>query len=172
MLYERARMPRWLVQLIAVDLVPTLAIFLGCIPLWPALTRGDGALGPVGWLAAALGLFATGLELAADEQRRAHSGASPGALMDVGLWRWCAHPNYLGEILFWPPPGRRDRRGSGGLGVAASGRLRFALSSAGASALGARQRRASPGWAEYAARTPALVPRRPSAERPLARVRS
>jgi steroid 5-alpha reductase family enzyme len=67
----------WLVQLLAVDLLPTVVIFLGCIPLWPALTRGDGSLGIFGWLGAAVGLFATALELGADEQRRAHAEASP-----------------------------------------------------------------------------------------------
>jgi len=164
MLYERARMPRWLVQLVAVDLVPTLAIFLGCIPLWPALTRGDGALGPVGWLAAALGLFATGLELAADEQRRAHAGASPGALMDVGLWRWCRHLNYLGEILFWVSLWLFAIAADpavwwwAAIGPAAI----FALFVGGSiRIMDARNAERRPGWAEYAARTPALWPRRP-----------
>jgi len=164
MLYERARMPRWLVQLLAVDLLPTLVIYLGCIPLWPALSRGDGALGPLGWLAAAVGLFATALELAADEQRRAHTNASPGALMDVGLWRWCRHPNYLGEILFWVSLWLFAVAADPGVWWwTAIGPAAIVALFLGASipTMDARSAERRPGWADYAARTPALWPRRP-----------
>jgi hypothetical protein len=76
-LYQRAPLPRWLVQLLAVDLVPTLVIFVGCIPMWPALARGDGELG-TDRLARGRGrVRATALELAADEQRRGHAHARP-----------------------------------------------------------------------------------------------
>ena len=164
MLYERAPLPRWLVQLLAVDLFPTLVIFLGCIPLWPALARGDGSLGPIGWLAAAVGLFATGLELAADEQRRAFAKAAPGVLMDAGLWRWSRHPNYLGEILFWVSLWL--------FAIAADpstwwwtaiGPVAIIALFVGASIPLMEQRSAErrPGWAEYAARTPSLWLRRP-----------
>ena len=168
MLYEQARVPRWLVQLLAVDLLPTLVIFAGCIPLWPALAGGSGALGPVGWCAAAVGLFATGLELSADEQRRGCASAAPGALVEAGLWRWCRHPNYLGEILFWvslwlfavaadPAVWWWTAIGPiavAGLFLGASVRI-----------MDARNAARRPGWAEYAARTPALWPRRPKNSR-------
>lgn len=166
MLYQRAPVPRWLVQLIAVDLIPTAVIFLGCVPLWPAVSRGGGELGPIGWLACAVGLLATALELAADEQRRAHAHASPGALMDFGLWRLSRHPNYLGEILFWVSLWL--------FAVAADpsvwwwtlvGPAAIIALFAGASipAMDERNAERRPGWAEYAARTPALLPRWPRA---------
>jgi steroid 5-alpha reductase family enzyme len=164
MLYERAPMPRWLVQLLAVDLVPTVVIFLGCIPLWPALTRGDGELGGIGWLAAAVGLLATALELAADEQRRAHAEASPGTLVDMGLWRWSRHPNYLGEILFWVSLWLFAIAADPGVWWwTAIGPVAIVTLFLGASIPVMDERSAGrrPGWADYAARTPALWPRRP-----------
>jgi steroid 5-alpha reductase family enzyme len=164
MLYEKAPMPRWLVQLLAVDSFPTLVIWLGCIPLWPALTRGDGALGAVGWLAAAVGLLATALELAADEQRRAYAKAAPGALMDAGLWRWCRHPNYLGEIAFWVSLWLFAIAADASVWWwTAIGPISIAALFLGASIplMEARSAERRPGWAEYAARTPVLLPRRP-----------
>jgi steroid 5-alpha reductase family enzyme len=164
MLYERAPLPRWAVQLLGVELFPTLVIFLGCIPLWPALGRGDGNLGAIGWLGASVGLLATGLELAADEQRRAFAKARPGALMDVGLWRWCRHPNYLGEILLWvslwlfavdADPSVWWWSAVGPVSMIAM----FVFASIPMMDTRSAERR--PGWAEYAARTPALLPRRP-----------
>jgi steroid 5-alpha reductase family enzyme len=162
-MYEQAPVPRWLTLLVGVQLVPAVFVTLGCLPLVPALTHG-GELGLLGWLAAALGFFASGLELAADEQRRAFASAKPGALMDVGLWAWCRHPNYLGEILFWVS--------LWGFGVAAApeaalwtalGPLAitglFALASI--PLMETRNAERRPGWAEYVARTPRLIPRRP-----------
>lgn len=166
MLYERAPLPRWAVQLLGVELFPTLVIFLGCIPLWPALSRGDGALGPIGWLASAVGLLAAGLELAADEQRRAHTAAKPGALMDVGLWRWCRHPNYLGEILLWVSLWLFAVEADPACWWwTAIGPVAMIAMFLGASIPMMDERSAArrPGWQDYASRTPALWPRRPRA---------
>jgi steroid 5-alpha reductase family enzyme len=165
MMYERAPVPRWLTLLVGVQLVPAVFVTLGCLPLIPALTKGD-SLGFLGGAAAALGFFAAGLELAADEQRRGFAAAKPGALMDAGLWQWCRHPNYLGEILFWVSLWL--------FGVAASP-ADFAWTALGPLAIAglfvfasipmmdARSAERRPGWQEYAARTPALLPRRPPA---------
>jgi steroid 5-alpha reductase family enzyme len=169
MLYERAPLPRWAVQLLGVEGFPTLVIFLGCIPMWPALTRGDGALGPIGWAAAAVGILAAGLELAADEQRRALAAAKPGALMEVGLWAWCRHPNYLGEILFWVSLWLFGVAADpGALFWTALGPLAIVGLFLGASIPLIEERNAArrPGWAEYKARTPKLLPRAPSRRAP------
>jgi steroid 5-alpha reductase family enzyme len=163
MMYERAPVPRWLVLLVGVQLVPAVFVTLGCLPLIPALTKG-ASIGLLGWLAAGLGSFAAGLELAADEQRRAFAAAKPGALMDVGLWAWCRHPNYLGEILFWWSLWLFGVAASAGdlwwtlVGpLAITGLFAFAS----IPMMDARSAERRPGWNAYAARTPALVPRRP-----------
>jgi steroid 5-alpha reductase family enzyme len=162
-MYEQAPLPRWLTLLLGVQLVPALFVTLGCLPLIPALT-GAGALGPLGLLATALGLFSAGLELAADEQRRAFAAAKPGALMDVGLWAWCRHPNYLGEILFWVSLWLF------GMAAAPSAALWTVIGPLSITGLFAfasiplmetRNAERRPGWAEYKARTPRLIPRRP-----------
>ena len=163
LLYERSPLPRWLTVLLAVDLVPAVFVFLGCLPLVPALGRG-GELGVLGLVATALGFGAVGLELAADEQRRAFAAAKPGALMDVGLWAWCRHPNYLGEILFWVSLwGFGVAADPGAFWWTAPGPLAIVVLFLAASIPLIEERNAArrPGWAEYVARTPRLLPRPP-----------
>jgi steroid 5-alpha reductase family enzyme len=162
-MYEQTPVPRWLTLLVGVQLVPALFVTLGCLPLIPALTRG-GSFGTLGLLATALGLFAVGLELAADEQRRSFAAAKPGALMDASLWAWCRHPNYLGEILFWVSLWLF------GVAAAPSAALWTAIGPLSITGLFAfasiplmetRNAERRPGWAEYVARTPRLIPRPP-----------
>jgi len=162
-MYEQAPLPRWLTLLLGVQLAPALFVTLGCLPLIPALTQGS-AFGPLALLATALGLFGAGLELAADEQRRAFATAKPGALMGAGLWAWCRHPNYLGEILFWlslwlfglaAAPGDALWTALGPLSI--TGLFAFAS----IPLMETRNAERRPGWAEYTARTPRLIPRPP-----------
>jgi steroid 5-alpha reductase family enzyme len=93
----------WVVSWFGIHLFPTLIVFLGCLPLWPALADGGRPLGALDALALALGLGGTALELFADNQLRRfrRSSPAPDAILESGLWAWSRHPNYLGEILFW-----------------------------------------------------------------------
>lgn len=101
LLRERAGGAEAVVDLAAIHLIPTLQVFLGCLPLY-VLTRDADGLGPLDVLAVVVGLGAVLLELVADVQmHRFVRTRRPGQVMDAGLWGLSRHPNYLGELLFW-----------------------------------------------------------------------
>ncbi len=168
-LYAKAPLPRWAVQLLAVQGFPTAMVTTGCLALYPALALGDDAMHALDWCALAVGLASVALELAADEQMHAFALTKrPGDLMDRGLWRLSRHPNYLGEIGFW----------SALFLFALSARPDYAWTAVGPVAmtamfllasipmLDARSRERRPGYAEYEQRTPALIPWRRRGEDP------
>jgi steroid 5-alpha reductase family enzyme len=94
--------PKALIRLLAVHLFPCVVVFLGSLPLVPALVWGTRAVGALDWIALVVGIAAAVIELVADEQmRRFARTKSPGDVMDRGMWRYSRHPNYFGEILFW-----------------------------------------------------------------------
>jgi len=103
MLAERTGPFYWAVSLGGIHMLPTLWVFLGCLPLYPALSVG---VAPLGWLDAVAFLVTAGaiaIEASADKQllrfRREEHPAD--ALLDTGWWSWSRHPNYFGEMLFW-----------------------------------------------------------------------
>jgi steroid 5-alpha reductase family enzyme len=90
------------VDLLGIHVVPTLQVFLGMLPVYVALTRGDRDLGWLDVVAVVVGLGAVALEAAADLQMaRFVRNRQDGEVMDRGLWGWSRHPNYLGELGFW-----------------------------------------------------------------------
>jgi steroid 5-alpha reductase family enzyme len=101
----RARTGRayWPASLVSIHLLPTGWVFLGLLPLFPALARPSG---PLGWLDV-VALLVTGgailVETLADLQLRGFLAArtDPAARLETGLWAFSRHPNYLGEVLFW-----------------------------------------------------------------------
>lgn len=125
-----------------------------------------------GWLIAGVILWALGfaVEVAADEQKRRfrRQAGNAGRFIASGLWAWCRHPNYFGEILLWT-----------GIAVAAwpalQGWALLTLASPLFVALlltrisgvrmlevSGRQRWGNdPEYLDYLARTPALIPRPP-----------
>ncbi len=156
--------PAWFVRLVPVMLVPAIFVGAGCLPLYPALALGDAGFGALDVVALAVGLAATSLELVADEQMRVFSARkAPGDVMQEGLWAWSRHPNYLGEILFWvslwlfalAAAPAWWWTGVGALGIVAL----FLFASI--PMLDERSRARRPAFADYAARTPVLIPRRP-----------
>lgn len=92
----------WLASFFGLQLMPTVMVFLGCLPLYPALTS-KAPLGLWDAAAATVTLGAVLIELIADEQLRAFrkKKREKGEIMKKGLWAYSRHPNYFGEISFW-----------------------------------------------------------------------
>jgi steroid 5-alpha reductase family enzyme len=103
MLRERSGIFWWPVSLVGVHLIPTIVVFLGCIPLYAAMVAGDRPLNVVDGLAFLTGLVSIWLEYQSDVElhRFRATRRSAAELLDQGLWRYCRHPNYLGELGIW-----------------------------------------------------------------------
>lgn len=97
------RLPWWLVSLMGVQVVPTLIVFVGMLPLWPALGAPRHSFNVVDVVAAIVTAAAIASETIADNQMRAfvRNPDNRGRTCDVGLWSRSRHPNYLGEIGMW-----------------------------------------------------------------------
>ena len=92
-----------LVNFSGIHFFPTAVVFLGLLPLYPALVSGARPFGILDGLAILVTGTGVLLETVADEQLRAfvRSGRAQGATLQTGLWGRMRHPNYLGENLFW-----------------------------------------------------------------------
>jgi steroid 5-alpha reductase family enzyme len=91
----------WPASLASIHLLPTAWVFLGLVPIFPALAHsGFTTLDVVAFLVTGL---AIAIETIADHQLRRYlrSPHDKDGILDSGLWSLCRHPNYLGEILFW-----------------------------------------------------------------------
>ncbi len=80
-------------------------VSLACAPALAAITSRASAPRLDGWLLAGAALWLAGfaIEVLADEQKRRFRMRPENAerFIDSGLWAWCRHPNYFGEILLW-----------------------------------------------------------------------
>jgi steroid 5-alpha reductase family enzyme len=95
---------RWefVVDLVAIHLIPTVQVFVGMLPVYVAVTRPGHGIGWLAIVAFVIGLAAVTIELVADVQlHRFVRDRRPGEVMDRGLWSWSRHPNYFGEFSFW-----------------------------------------------------------------------
>ncbi len=102
LLRDRAGRFEAVADLGGIHVIPTLQVFLGCLPMYVAVTRGGRDVGVIDAVAFVVGVGAVGLELAADTQmHRFVRERQPGQVMDRGLWSWSRHPNYFGELAFW-----------------------------------------------------------------------
>lgn len=93
----------WLVSFSGIHMFPTILVFLGCIPVYYALTSDLRAFGALDIAATVITAGAIIIEATADQQlRRFVTGPHvPGGLLTTGLWKYSRHPNYFGEISFW-----------------------------------------------------------------------
>ncbi len=93
----------WLVSFAGFHVFPTIAVFAGCLPLVPALlspSRSPGAWDAIALVVTVLGII---IEMKADSDLRIFRRRHPTTreLLTSGIWSWCRHPNYLGEVTFW-----------------------------------------------------------------------
>jgi steroid 5-alpha reductase family enzyme len=100
----RAATPRlWpAVNLFGIHLMPTILVFLGMVPV----CKGMAAQAPANLFTAAgcaLCAAAILIEHMADRQLDAYRARPQpkSPYIAEGVWLWCRHPNYLGEVLFW-----------------------------------------------------------------------
>jgi steroid 5-alpha reductase family enzyme len=93
----------WLVSFTGLHMMPTFMVFAGCLALWPALVTGDQPFGVLDVAATLVTGGAIFLEATADQQLRRFRLSQPPAqaVLETGVWSYCRHPNYLGEIGFW-----------------------------------------------------------------------
>jgi steroid 5-alpha reductase family enzyme len=93
----------WGVSFAGIHMAPTLWVFLGCLPLYPALALGTRPFGTLDGIAAVFTAAMIYLEARADKElvNFKKSGNTSGRTLTSGLRRYSRHPNYLGEMGFW-----------------------------------------------------------------------
>lgn len=100
---EKTGRAYWPVSFVGIHMLPTILVFLGCLPMYAALAIGTR---PFGWLdgfATCWTAAAIWLEARADRELVEYrkSKPLPGRTLTTGVWRFSRHPNYFGEIAFW-----------------------------------------------------------------------
>jgi len=150
----------WLASFGGIHLLPTGWVFLGLLPIYPALNRpGFAILDIIAILVTAL---AVAIETLADRQLRRYlrSPHDEGGILGSGLWARCRHPNYLGEIVFWWGLFLFGMAADPGWIGSIVGPLSITLLFVFVSVPWMDRRMLSrhPAWAEHVKRTPALLP--------------
>ena len=91
-----------IVNLLGINMMPTLLVFLASIPSFIYVINGCDfeAINIIGYVVI---LIAVGLEFTSDVSIHKFKKIrqSRSEIINIGLWKYSRHPNYLGEILFW-----------------------------------------------------------------------
>lgn len=91
----------WPVSFLGIHFMPTIFVFLGCLPLWYSLSSSE-PINLYDIVAIIFTFAAIMVEWRADEQLiKFKKSGSKEPFMQSGLWSISRHPNYLGEISFW-----------------------------------------------------------------------
>ena len=91
----------WPVSFLGIHLMPTIFVFLGCLPLWFGMQSSE-PIGIMDFGAFVITNIAILIEWTADEQLwRFKKQKNELSYMNKGVWSVMRHPNYFGEILFW-----------------------------------------------------------------------
>jgi steroid 5-alpha reductase family enzyme len=98
---EKTGILYWPVSFLGIHLMPTIFVFLGCLPLWFSLSS-TAPFGVFDFLAAIFTFLAILIEWIADEQLiKFRKNNVRNTFIRSGIWNYSRHPNYLGEISFW-----------------------------------------------------------------------
>ena len=166
----------WPVSLLGIHLFPTVWVFIGCLPFYLAtgagvtdqlvVPQGSGLVSGLGWLDGAgllVGCGAVWIERRADNELRQFraSRSSRAELLRTGVWAWCRHPNYLGEIGFWLALALFGAAAVPGVWWVWLGPLVMVLLFAGITIrmIETHLAQSKPDYAEYQQQTPMLLPR-------------
>lgn len=101
MLREKSGKAFQIVNLLGICLFPTCIVYAASVPMF--LFATDGVWNPLMIPGLVLMVGAVILELVSDMQMRKFrkNRTDKSQIINVGLWKYSRHPNYLGEISFW-----------------------------------------------------------------------
>ena len=153
----------WL-SLRKVFLLQGVVLWLATLPsqLFLLLAADAPALGALVVVGAAVAFTGLAWETVADRQLAAFRAnpALRGTVLQSGLWRYCRHPNYFGELCFWwgifLMACARPVVAVTGLGPLAYSYL--IVNVTGQATLDKKLAREKPGYADYMARTNGMLP--------------
>jgi steroid 5-alpha reductase family enzyme len=93
----------WMVSFLAIHFLPTVIVYLGCLPLYYVFVDPMPQLTPLDIIALVVTSGAIAIETISDIQLRRFTSqpANRDRILRTGLWRYSRHPNYFGEVLFW-----------------------------------------------------------------------
>jgi len=93
----------WIINLIGIQLMPTLLVYLGSLSIYTVFYMNNQNLTILDIIAFIITLSAILFETVADKQLRnfIKQRKSNEEIINSGLWKYSRHPNYFGEILFW-----------------------------------------------------------------------
>lgn len=91
------------VNLFGICMFPTLVVYAASLPLFMYASLPIEALSYLDFIGSGIILLGTLLELISDIQMKKFIKIreSRNDVINVGLWRFSRHPNYLGEIIIW-----------------------------------------------------------------------
>lgn len=103
MLREKSGKLYQLVNLFGICLFPTLVVYSASIPLFIYAYIPTNELSILDLIGSVIILFGTSLEFVSDRQmkRFIRTRTSNREVINIGLWKYSRHPNYLGEIIIW-----------------------------------------------------------------------
>ena len=103
MLKEKSGKFYQLVNLFGICMFPTLVVYSASIPLFIYAHLPASELSILDLIGAVIILFGTSLEFISDRQMKRFimTRSSKSDVINVGLWKYSRHPNYLGEIIIW-----------------------------------------------------------------------
>lgn len=101
MLKEKSKKAYQLVNFFGINMFPTLIVFFSLIPAIYYIQEGS-----INWVTVfgfIVCLVATTLQLISDIQmhRFRKKNKDKSKIINIGLWKYSRHPNYLGEIAMW-----------------------------------------------------------------------
>lgn len=130
-------------------------------PAMAIITAEVTPIGVIGWIGVTLAVLGFALETRADAELDAFKAtAGPGDLLDAGLRKHMRHPNYTGEMIFWWGVWLIAVDAGAWWTVFAPLTLTFLLTKvSGAGITGGHLKESKPAFRDYAARTPAFLPK-------------
>ena len=102
MLKERSPRLWFFTNLVGINLMPTVIVFIALIPVYFGIGQGKG-VNILNILQFAICVGAILTESIADRQMDLFrkDKSHKNQYIDQGLWRYSRHPNYFGEVSFW-----------------------------------------------------------------------